>query len=129
MRISQRDVYALRAGIRDQERKELELEQYRADWDARSARVAPNQEALILTPGDDLRIGDTLVSSEGGRSFYRSETLTRVVQMDNNAVWVEWGGLEDPNGGSPGLAALVAGRSGGQQIREDEMVLVERSTT
>lgn len=125
--LSARDIAAIREGIRQQERSKWEEERFREDFDARMARVSPDPGALMLIAAGNLSIGDTLVSVEDGRSFYRSETLTRVVQINDGAVWIEWGGLEDPNGGAPGLAVmLVAGEGGGQQIREGELVLIER---
>lgn len=88
VKMSQRDLDALRAGIEEQVRSDVHREISQASFD-RIAKL-PLVDRVCLVRGDQLRVGDVLVEAMGLTSYRARETVTRIADEYVDSGGVSW---------------------------------------
>lgn len=96
----QRDIDALREGIREQERAAINAENTERFVARIFARERVPRVALIRAR--DLRKGDRLAATDSGQGFYVASTLTKVEQYADRpgSLWIEYRIAQGGTGGS-----------------------------
>lgn len=113
MRLSQRDFDALREGIREQERAEVQREQIQRSFEQRTKREYV--EAVELRRAGALRVGDDICATDNGRTFYKDAELMSISPARPPQRSDLWLGLD-----------FYAGGTGGTAASENALVLVAR---
>lgn len=115
-----KDIDALREGIREEVRREIHL----ADSKAIMEKIFRRQyiDEVDVFYAEDLQVGDVLVGSDDGTTFYRKAivkyvgTSTPDGKPSARDLWVEYSGEDVGTSGS-----------GGTALRRDQLVLLERN--
>lgn len=105
----QRDVDALRAGIRQQERDDMLTEQSREHISKVLDREYPDVKLLKLIPASALLAGDKLIATDNGTSFYVAGIVRRIertTEEGKRPAGDFWVSVDEPqsNTGSYGSA-------------------------
>lgn len=111
-RLSDRDLRALRAGIREQERADLEHERFQAEFDRHLRREFVDRANLI--PVTLVVPGDRVVATDNGSDLYRLGTVTEA-DLRGEHFWFK---INCADGGTEG-----------RTLRRTDRLLIEQVTS
>lgn len=108
MKISERDLEALRSGIREQERADIIREETRRTMERTMARKSVRNPRL--RPAWNVGEGSIIASCDGGNFFYAWARVLDATRKDDGNIWLNY--------------ELFAGGTGGSTFRPSDVILL-----